>query len=189
MRPITGAPTVRGSGAQWRGIDYRERERYRGQISYVLGEFYWRLERGAVTDNTDYAGSSATTANRRLNREQTRSAAGEEIVWSAGQTIAAEAVRQAFGLATQAGFAPDVKPLAGRRGSGLAFWFIGLIFVALVFSMLRGGRDDCAELRQTYGESSTEYQQCRRNAGGGSAGGYGYGGAYGGYSSGGGGHK
>ena len=189
VRPITGAPNVRGSSAQWRGIDYRERERYRGQISYVLGEFYWQLERGAVTDNTDYAGSSATTSNRRLNREQTRSEAGEEVVWSAGQTLGADAVRAAFGLMPTAGFAPDIKPVSGRRGAGLAFWFFGLMLVAMVFGMLRGGRDDCAELKRTYGEASSEVQQCRRNVGGGAGYVGGGGGAYGGYSSGGGGHK
>ncbi|RZU00627.1 DUF4178 domain-containing protein [Rivibacter subsaxonicus] len=186
VRTISGAPTPSGRGVQWRGIEYRERERYRGQISYVLGEFYWKLERGATTDNTDYAGATGSTANRRLNREQTRSEAGEEVVWSAGQTLGADAVRAAFGLSAQPAFARDVQPTAGRQGRGLAFMFFGFLFIALMFSMVRCGRDDCSELRRTYGESSTEYQQCARNAGGY---GGGYGGAYGGYSSGSGGHK
>ncbi|EWS53912.1 DUF4178 domain-containing protein [Methylibium sp. T29] len=67
VRPLTGAPQVSGATARWQGDSYREIYRYSGQITYVLGEFYWRLARGERTRNTDYRGPGG----KQLNREQT----------------------------------------------------------------------------------------------------------------------
>ena len=59
-----------------------------------------------------------------------------------------------------------------------------LFVVALVFTISRCSRDDCASVRQTFGAGSLEAQQCERSNG------YrGGGGSFGGFSSGGGGHK
>ena len=52
------------------GVTYRKLYDYTGQVTYVLGEFYWRLTRDQRTANTDYAGTGAASA-KRLNREQT----------------------------------------------------------------------------------------------------------------------
>ena len=70
------------------------------------------------------------------------------------------------------------------RNALIVFVVIVLIFVLLS----RCDRDDCDQVRQTFGAASTEYQQCARQratsgvprTGGGS---------FGGYSSGGGGRK
>ncbi|MGA0612211.1 DUF4178 domain-containing protein [Caldimonas sp. KR1-144] len=190
VRTISGAPQrVDGSRVKWRGVEYRMKERYIGEIGYVLGEFYWKLERGARTDNTDYTGSGAN-AKKRLNREQTAAAGTQEVTWSAGETLDADAVLSAFGLGPErsAAFARDAQPVAGRSGGTLAGLFVFLLLVVLVFAMVRCSRDDCRELRQLYGEASSEYQQCQRSAGS-SGGSRGYGGSFGGFSSGGGGHK
>ena len=53
--PITGAPQVSGDTARWRNDSYRKLYAYTGAITYVLGEFYWKLERGERTANVDYA--------------------------------------------------------------------------------------------------------------------------------------
>ena len=74
-------------------------------------------------------------------------------------------------------------------GGGVRNGIIVFVVVVLIFVLLsRCDRDDCDEIRQTFGQASTEYQQCARQratsgvprTGGGS---------FGGYSSGGGGHK
>lgn len=190
VRTISGAPQrVDGSRVKWRGVEYRAKESYVGEIGYVLGEFYWKLERGARTENTDYAASGAN-AKKRLNREQTQGLGTQEVTWSAGETLDAAAVLSAFGLSPErsAAFERDAKPVAGRSGGTLAGLFIFMLVVAILFSMVRCGRDDCREQRQLYGEASAEYQQCQRNAGSG-GGARGYGGSFGGFSSGGGGHK
>jgi len=190
VRTISGAPQrVDGSKVKWRGIEYRQQERYTGEIGYVLGEFYWKLERGARTDNTDYAGTGAN-GKKRLNREQTSSGATQEVTWSAGETMDGAQVLQAFGLGgAAAAFARDAKPVAGRGGSPIVGFFIFMLLIAVVFSMVRCSRDDCGELKNLYGEASSEYQQCKRTGGASGVRWGGSGGSFGGYSSGGGGHK
>ncbi len=120
----------------------------------------------------------------RLSREQT----GNEVTWSAGETLAAAAVAEAFGIApgSRNALQRDVAPLAGR-GVGMAKVIIMIIVVIVLIVLLsQCGGDRCDSVRQTFGPASAEYQQCQRSATSSSRTG---GGSYGGWSSGGGGHK
>ncbi len=54
--PITGVPESAGEGVKYRGVLYRKLYDYTGKVTYVLGEFYWKLEREQRTFNTDYRG-------------------------------------------------------------------------------------------------------------------------------------
>lgn len=184
VRPLTGAPQVSGATARWQGDSYRELYRYSGQITYVLGEFYWRLARGERTRNTDYRGPGG----KQLNREQTGEGGDAEVTWSAGAALDADVLFKAFKLddGQRAALQRDAKPVSTRGFGGMAGLFLFLLFVVVVFSMVRCGRDDCSELRRTYGEASNEYQSCARNSGSGVRS---SGGSYGGFSTGGGGHK
>lgn len=177
--PITGAPQVVGDTARWRDESYRKLYSYSGQITYVLGEFYWQLERGQRTANTDYASGA-----KRLNREQ----AGDELTWSAGQAIDAAVIAAAFKLpgARGAALAREASPLSGAGSSVPKNLIIAIIVVVMIVIMLKDcSRDECDEIRATFGEASNEYQQCRRSGssgvrvprtGGGSFGGGGGGG-------------
>ncbi len=121
-----------------------------------------------------------------MSREQS----GSEVTWSAGETLDAATVAAAFVIApaARAALQRDVAPFTatghGSRNAIIAFVVMGGLFALLS----RCDRDDCDEVRQTFGQASTEYQQCARQrattgvprTGGGS---------FGGYSSGGGGHK
>jgi uncharacterized protein (DUF983 family) len=186
-RPITGVPQTLGEQVKYEGMPYRLLYNYTGLVTYVLGEFYWQLRRDERTSNTDYQGSGAHR-RKRLNREMS----GNEIVWSAGETMDADDVIKAFRLpeSKRAALQRDVSALAASTGSGAA-WGIGrvmLMFFAVALMMVlfsRCGSDDCDELRQTFGESSNEYQQCKRS---GASSGRTGGSSYGGFSSGGG-HK
>lgn len=179
--PITGVPQLKDQRAVYQGTTYEQLYSYTGAVSYVLGEFYWRLKKGEKTRNTDFAAGT-----KRLNREQT----GQEVTWSAGGALDSDAVAKAFGLGTVEAMAMkrDAKSLGG--GKSLKFWLI-LLVVALVLisafaSCGEGGRD-CSPLRDSFGEASNEYQQClRSNSGSGLRT---SGGSYGGFSTGGGGHK
>jgi Domain of unknown function (DUF4178) len=177
--PITGAP-VQGRGAvQWHGTNYRELYRYDGRVTYVLGEFYWNLAEGERTANIDYADASG---RRRLNRETTN-----EIVWSAGETLAASTVATAFGLPDAAPLARDATALQ-LRGSNLRTLLIGAILVVLVLAILaQCSSDRCRDVRAAYGAQSNEYRACARSSGSGAAF-RSAGGAFGGFS-GSGGHK
>ncbi|MBL8330408.1 MAG: DUF4178 domain-containing protein [Rubrivivax sp.] len=181
VRPLTGAPETRGEQARWQGEPYRQRYSYVARVTWVEGEFYWRVRRDERARVTDYAGEGPARG-KLMSREQT----GSEVTWSAGRQMPAAEVAQAFGLAGGS-LRPDVKPLASGGGLsfvGLLVAFFALLIIVLLFTRCAAD-DDCDDVAQAYGAQSNEYRQCvnaRRT--GGSTGGGSWGG-----SSGGGGHK
>ena len=198
--PITGVPQLVGDTARHEGATYRKLYDYTGQITYVLGEFYWQLTRDQRTANTDYQGTGGASA-KRLNRERTRTGAGadavQEIVWSAGEALSADAVMKAFRLAPaqSAALRRDAAPTA-LKGSLLAkviFWAFIVFVLLLLFRCGSGtsGPVDCTDTLNTFGQASQEYQNClnSQRSGGGSGSYRTGGGSFGGFSSGGGGHK
>ena len=182
VKPITGVPQLQGQRAHWAGQSFELRERYAARVTWVQGEFYWRVQRGEVAQVADYVGTGLSKKHR-LSREQT---AGE-TTWSAGQVLAAADVAAAFGLPKplQATLQRDVLP--GSSGAGVPKAL--LVFVAVVVLMIViarcSSRDDCDDERRTFGAASNEYQQCVRSRQAGVRTG---GGSFGGWSSGGG-HK
>lgn len=181
VRPITGVPTAKGNHRVWQDVQYRKRYVYSARTSYVLGEFYWPVKQDQVTRNIDYVSRSGQQV---LNREQS----GKEVVWSVGETLDAKEVMKAFGIKENMlrAFRRDIKPWMGdlfvKLLSSSTFWWI--LFIVVMFTMMRACTDDCAEVKDYYGELSNEYKQCRASQ---SSGGYrgSSGGSYGGYNSGG----
>jgi hypothetical protein len=178
--PLTGAAKVSGDSATWKGQRYAKLYDYTGEVTYVLGEFYWRLARGERTVNTDYA-----AGNQHLNRER----AGNEVAWSAGHTLDAEVVADAFGLPKDSHAALQRSSSSGGSSSGLGSIVVIVVVVLLVMLLMaKCSGDSCDPLREAYGAASAEYQQCvasHRSSTGVRTGG----GSYGGFSSGGGSHK
>ena len=180
--PLAGAPKVRDDRAVWKGRTYEHSDSYTSRVTWVLGEFYWRVSRGERTHHIDYAAGS-----RRLNREQS----GGEVTWSEGTTLQAQALAQAFALpeAQRAALAREVTPFKADTGGMtllVRVMVVVMIAVFLLVWLLDSSRDDCDPVRQTFGAASLEYQQCRDR------GRYAHstsGGSYGGWSGGGGGHK
>ena len=192
--PITGVPEKVGASVKYEGALYRKLYDYTGRVTYVLGEFYWQVTREQRTFNTDYQGTGAA-GTKRLNREQTGSApAQQEVVWSAGETLSADAVLKAFKLAPEqaAALARDALPTSFNAAGLLATLFLGLLVLVIVLMLFRcssgGGSGDCDDTRATFGEASQEYQNCLNRRGGVAGGIRSGGGSFGGYSSGGG-HK
>ena len=178
-RPITGVPKVRGDQATWQGTSYDKLYSYTGAVTWVLGEFYWRLERGERTFNTDFAAGA-----KRLNREQV----GQEVTWSAGGALDAAVVAKAFGLsqAEAEAMRRDVTPVLAQQAGARRKLMTGvlvLLAIGVLVSMLSecSSGSDCESVRATFGEASNEYRQCVRSGGGGFL----RGGSYGGFSSGG----
>jgi hypothetical protein len=187
VKPLTGAPQVRGDVATWGGKTYRAKERYPAKVTYVLGEFYWRVRRDERALVTDYEGTG-NASQRRLSREQTAA----EVTWSEGAVLDGQAIARAFRLPTATDAA--MQRATGGGGSGLdsgllkVMLIIAVVVVILLLGFCSSRDNDCSEVRNAFGEASNEYRQCLRNAG--SGGGYRTGGgSYGGFSSGGGGHK
>jgi transcription initiation factor TFIIIB Brf1 subunit/transcription initiation factor TFIIB len=189
--PITGVPEAVGNGVRHEGVLYRKLYDYTGKVTYVLGEFYWQVARHQLTHNSDYQGTGAA-AQKRLNRERTDSGESREIVWSAGETLTADAVLKAFRLAPAKAAALQRDALPTFSGASLLakifFWAFLVIVVLMLFRCgSGGGAADCEGLRNSYGEASQEYRSCldrNRSSGGFRTGG----GSFGGFSTGGG-HK
>jgi len=184
---ITGVPQGTGDRITYEGATYRKLYSYTGEVTYVLGEFYWRLSRHERTFNTDYAGTGAAS-RKRLNREETAGGDIREIVWSAGETLTADDVIKAFQLAPsqRAAMQRDAAPTSFGAGTlaKVFFWVFVLVVVLLLFRCSDDERD-CDALRNTYGDASLEYRNCLAgNRGSGRTGG----GSFGGFSTGGG-HK
>jgi len=190
--PITGVPQAVGDGVRHDGVLYRKLYDYTGKVTYVLGEFYWQVTRHQLTRNSDYQGTGAA-AKKRLNRERTDEGETHEIVWSAGETLTADAVLKAFRLAPEAAAALQRDALPTFSGASLLakifFWAFVVVVVLMLFRCGSGGGGaDCENLRQSYGDASQEYRSClnsSRGSGGSSRTG---GGSFGGFSTGGG-HK
>ncbi len=190
VRPITGAPSQRPgqtlSPATWQGVTYRPKEAYVAKVTWVQGEFYWRVQRDERAAVTDYEGTG-NQAQARMSREQT---AGE-VTWSAGETIDAATVADAFGIApaARAAMQRDVSPTSFKAAGVPKVLLIVILLIVVVAVLSQCGNDGCDEVKSTFGAASTEYQQCRRNAAAGNSGVRTGGGSFGGWSSGGGGHK
>ena len=152
--PITGCPSAPATSAvKYQGTATAAVRLHR-QGDHVLGEFYWRLERDALTHNTDYQGTGSAAA-KRLNRERTgapgAAAAPREIT---GRPARRCRPRWAEGLVQ-----PGADKMAGRwrrdtcrppatrrRCWSLLFWGFAL---AVVLVMFRCDNDECADLRST----------------------------------------
>jgi hypothetical protein len=184
VRPLTGAPKQVRDKVVHNGIEFKPREAsYTALSTYVLGEFYWPVRKGQRSLNTDYAGTGRE-AQRVLNREM----AGSEVTWSLGQVLPAEAVMRAFGVdvSQKQLFKRDAKPASEELNATSVWIIVFFVCIFILFSAMERCSQDCASVRDTYGEYSQEYQQCRASSG---SGGGRHGGSWGGYSSGGGGHK
>ena len=186
VRPLTGAPRPAGPDAvEWQGKRFRLRWRYAAKVTHVLGEFYWRVQREERAEVADYEWHGGGRSEL-LSREQTPA----ELSWSHGHPLDAAEVMRAFGLSPSAQAALQRDVGAGGDSALLRHVVVGLLLIALLVALLRAcSSDDCQAYKDSYGEASAEYQQCRRaSSGSGVRIGSG-GGSYGGYSSGGGGHK
>jgi uncharacterized Zn finger protein (UPF0148 family) len=170
--PLTGSAKMSGDGstASYLGANFRRKEAYLAEVSYVAGEFYWQVQRGAQTNVTEFAAKSTT-----LLREQ----AASEVTWSRSESIDSALVAQAFAPDKAGIIRQDVKPVSGRR---VMFGTL-LVLVVFVFIVL------AAVSQYSAPDCDPDYQNCASYGGSGSNGVRGVGGSYGGSSGASGGHK
>lgn len=175
VRPIAGAPQVRGDRAQYKGANYQKKYTYDAKVTWVQGEFYWKVTRGERASVTDFVGLGGDS-KKRLSREQTRGeGGGTEVVWSAGAALDADVVADAFGIPAgeRAAMRRDVAPVStAAKGMSVTSAVILVVALLIILSALSecDGSDRCDELRQTFGPNSNEYRQCVAQRGSGSSG-------------------
>lgn len=131
VRTATGAPQLEGGGASahYLGKRYTLKERYEAETNYVLGEFYWQVQRGQKTSNSDYANGQYL-----LSLEQSP----RELTWSAGSRISADLVVKAFGLQNKAQAVTErsTGPFIAASGplASPQFW-IFVVFVLIILAI------------------------------------------------------
>ena len=158
VRPTTGAPQLAASGrsATYLGTTYQLKYHYDAETTYVLGEFYWQVERGQKTSNRDFESSKGL-----LSMEQSRN----EITWSSGDKLASDTVVKAFKLEDKKDVLQrdDPGPFVAKSGLGCGT----IIVIAVIILILLIILSDCS------GSSGSGYRSS-----GGSFGGYSSGGGH-----------
>ncbi len=175
VRPLSGAPDHKAgsSVAKYLGKSYSVKTSYDAETTYVAGEFYWRSTRGARTSNVDFSQGQIV-----LSREQSVEAGAQEVTWSRGTQLDADAVAKAFNLKGREGdLARDVAPLgSGMSVKTLIVLFVVFMIVAMLISTCSSRDRNCDPQRENC--NNTNYRSGTS------------GGSYGGWSGGGsGGHK
>ena len=158
VRPTTGAPQMAASGrsATYLGSSYALKSSYNAETTYVLGEFYWQVQRGQKTFNRDFESSKGL-----LSMEQSPN----EITWSAGDKLSSDTVVQAFKLQDKKDVLQrsDPGPFVAAKGVGCA----SIILIGVVLLILLVLLSNCS------GSSGSGYRSS-----GGSFGGYSSGGSH-----------
>ena len=135
VSPTTGAPqmTSNGRSASYLGTTYQRQSAYEAETLYVLGEFYWNVERGQRTSNCDFA-----SAKGLLSLEKTPS----EVTWSSGDKLSSDAVAKAFDMMDKADLLKreDPGPFVAAKGSASTI----LYFVAIIVLLLLSELSDCS---------------------------------------------
>jgi hypothetical protein len=165
VKPTTGAPSLSPNGqtAVYLGTGYKLLYSYEAETVYVAGEFYWPVERGQKTTNSDFAKGDSLLSMERSPKE---------VTWSSGGKIASDAVAKAFKLEDKKELLKrtDAGPTS-KAGVGCASIIIMFIVIVILLLVIRA----CVE--DESGGSSFSSGAGRSS-----------GGSFGGYSSGGG-HK
>lgn len=106
-------------------------------VTYVLGEFYWKVEQGEVVDTADYVAPPFG-----ISKEVT-TAGAREVNYSHARYLTPKEVEQAFGVDDLARPAP-VAPMQPFPGGGLGRPYLmllaALLLVALVIGISRPRR-------------------------------------------------
>jgi ribosomal protein S27E len=165
VKPATGAPVVSANGqsATYLGTRYQLKESYAADTNYVVGEFYWRVQRGQKTANRDYV-----SGNSLLSMEQSP----HELTWSVGSRVSSDAVAKAFNIQDKSALLTrsDAGPLVASGGPFMDPKFWMFVTITLIFLALSTCSNNC--------DPNVENCSSTRTSGG----------SYGGFSTGGG-HK
>lgn len=113
------------------GKNYRLFQSSTARVTYVLGEFYWRVEQGELVDTVDYIAPPFG-----ISKEITRSGAAE-ISYSHARYLEPHEVSEAFGLGRFRRGAP-VSPMQPFPGGGYVRTWLMLLAALIVMAMIIG---------------------------------------------------
>ncbi|MCB1824051.1 MAG: DUF4178 domain-containing protein, partial [Candidatus Competibacteraceae bacterium] len=134
VHTLTEPPLVTGYGAKAKAVyqdrSYRHFQTAKAKVSYVLGEFYWRVRVGERCEISDYIAPPFQLSQERTNKE---------VVWSQAEYIEPDAIESAFRLETppplRMGIAPNqLSPYEARRSKFR--WLLGVFLALLVIGQI-----------------------------------------------------
>lgn len=96
--------------AAWQGRWHRLRNRNQATVTYVLGEFYWKVRKGESVDAMDFMGDGGLI----LSRER----AGDEVAWSLGSPVPWPQIAQALSLPLDGAGSQLAVPQGGGVSTG-----------------------------------------------------------------------
>lgn len=131
IKTTTRLPVVTpGKAARFLDRTYRHFQTATAEVSYVLGEFYWRVKVGEDATVSDYVAPPLMLSEER---------SGKEIVWSLAEYIEPEEIATAFKppqtLPAKVGIAPN-QP-SPHTGQASRYWkyFAAFALVALLIQI------------------------------------------------------
>ncbi len=143
IKTTTQVPRGPSSGEQgpvsYLGETFQHFQTAYAQVSYVLGEFYWKVQVGEGSWVSDYIAPPLI-----LSKESTET----EIVWSIGEYIEGDALWESFKLKgsppAKIGIAPNQpSPFKGRSGHIGRTWvvlFLSAVFIQVLFLLMSYNR-------------------------------------------------
>lgn len=115
----------------WKGTNYRLFQDATARVTWVIGEFYWRVEVGESVATADYIAPPEG-----ISKEITRSGA-QEIAYSHARYLEPDEVQQAFGV-TGLRRPSAVGPMQPYRGPRLGKEWGLLVALLLVIAVITG---------------------------------------------------
>ena len=157
VKTTTGQPEDGGDMTlTYLGSTFKHFQTADAVVTYVLGEFYWRVSVGEKARVSDYV-----TAPLMLSKEET----SEETTWSLGEYVEPDAVAQAFGVKTgmpaRTGVYANQPSPYSAKASLLGKALAGLAATALVVQMASCA---LAQNRKVFEQSYTFTQEERGKA-------------------------
>ena len=123
-------PQTVGLSAHYKGERYDHFETCEASVSYVVGEFYWRVKVGDKAKVADYILPPGI-----LSQEVSEN----EITWSVGRYVEPEAVQQAFSLKSRLPQKRGIAPNQPSPYAGLPWrmwkWFMLLSAIAFMLQI------------------------------------------------------
>ena len=137
VQTTTEPPLTTGYGAQGLATHqdrtYRHFQTAQAEVSYVLGEFYWRVKVGERCEISDYIAPPFQLSQERTDKE---------IVWSQAEYVEPETIKTAFQLEqplpTRIGVGPNQpSPYDAQRPKfrRLCWLFLGLLIVGQIITV------------------------------------------------------
>jgi len=111
------APSLKGNYIYHNERTYKHFSSYQSNVAYVLGEFYWKIQRGEVAQCVDFICPPYVLSSEKTDKE---------IVWSEGYYLSSDDVANAFSIKT-----PRKKSVGINQPAPVIWTYFSVFIIAL----------------------------------------------------------